>query len=158
MADGRHLGTMPAIIPGTTPGTGMIPGITPDGIRLGTIAMDSMATIAPGATATMHTTDRAGMEDPTVMSHAPFGVLPTKAGVHSAVAALRTAVAGRLAPLARLVARLAVAAVVAVLVAEAASEAVADARHLADDRSEDGDSSLDLKVISAPRSMRQLIV
>lgn len=133
MADGRHLGTMPAIIPGTTPGTGMIPGITPDGIRLGTIAMDSMATIAPGATATMHTTDRAGMEDPTVMSHAPFGVLPTKAGVHLAVAALRTAVAGRLVPLARLAARLAVAAVVA------ASEAVADARHLAVARSVDAD-------------------
>lgn len=133
MADGRHLGTMPAIIPGTTPGTGMIPGITPDGIRLGTIAMDSMATIAPGATATMHTTDRAGMEDPTVMSHAPFGVLPTKAGVHLAVAALRTAVAGRLVPLARLAARLEVAAVVA------ASEAVADVRHLAVARSVDAD-------------------
>ena len=158
MADGRHLGPMPAIIPGTTPGTGMIPGITPDGIRLGTIAMDSMATIAPGATATMHTTDRAGMEDPTVMSHAPFGVLPTKAGVHSAVAALRTAVAGRLVPLARLALRLAVAAVEVASEAVAASEAVVDARHLADDRSEVGDSSLDLKVISAPRSMRQLIV
>lgn len=133
MADGRHLGTMPAIIPGTTPGTGMIPGITPDGIRLGTIAMDSMATIAPGATATMHTTDRAGMEDPTVMSHVLFVVLPTKVDVHSAVAALRTAVAGRLVPLARLVARLAVAAVVA------ASEAVADVRHLAVARSVDAD-------------------
>ena len=133
MADGRHLGTMPAIIPGTTPGTGMIPGITPDGIRLGTIAMDSMVTIAPGATATMHTTDRAGMEEPTAMSHVLFVVLPTKADVHSAVAALRTAVAGRLVPLARLVARLAVAAVVA------ASEAVADVRHLAVARSVDAD-------------------
>ena len=133
---------MLAIIPGMTPGIGTIHGTIPDGTRLGLIAMGIMATmvtIVPGITVTMATTDRVGMEDPTVMSHAPFGVLPTKAGVHSAVAALRTAVAGRLAPLARLVARLAVAAVVAVLVAEAASEAVADARHLADDRSEDGD-------------------
>ena len=144
MAVGRHLGTMQAIIPGTTPGTGTIPGITPDGIRLGITAMDTMAimaTIVPGTTATMDTTARAGMAEPTVMSHVPFAAQPTIADAHSAIAALRTAVADRLAPLARMVARLAVAAVVAVSVAEAAS--AVDARHLAVARSVDADEIID---------------